>query len=235
MTYDQTQSWQLACLVCKPNAVIETREVRAEGGAMMSVRPLSEGKQLTRQGNLFPLDTTTMLSIALSGMMNAGPSNYNATMNLGSQPQVKFLFGSKQINSWPGTSAGSGSDIMLQSASKAYLSGYLGATYVPARLSAIEVVFMSSLPLVVISAATFLLLYIFLGLLRFQKKREEFTLPNVARIIHGSNLPEEMSLLAQELDDGTGICIEQDVIGRIGDRTVVLRQRDNGSDVLQFT
>jgi hypothetical protein len=114
ITYAQSQSWQIAFLVCKPNAVIETREVRAEGGAMLSVQPLSEGKQLTRQGNLSPRDTTTMLSFALSSIANAGPSNYSATMDLGSQTQVKFLFGSKQVNSWPGTLAqvGSGSDIM---------------------------------------------------------------------------------------------------------------------------
>ncbi|KAG1776024.1 hypothetical protein EV702DRAFT_361524 [Suillus placidus] len=254
MTFGQPQLWQIACLVCKPNAVIETREVRAEGGAMLSVQPLSEGKQLTSQGNLFPRDTTTMLSIALSGMANGGPSSYNATMGLGSQPQAKFLFGSKQVNSWPGvlaqTASGStfvnasflpvanlsaGFGQMLQSASKAYLSGYLGAAYVPARLSALEVVFMSSLPLVLISTATFLLLYIFLGLLRLQKKGEEFTLSNIARIIYGSNLPEEMSLLAQEIDDGTGKCVEQDVIEQIGDRTIVLQQHDDGSDVLRFT
>lgn len=254
MTFGQPQLWQIACLVCKPNAVIETREVRAEGGAMLSVQPLNEGKQLTSQGNLFPRDTTTMLSIALSGMANGGPASYNATMGLGSQPQAKFLFGSKQVNSWPGVLAqdGSGSTFvnasflpvanlsagfgqMLQSASKAYLSGYLGAAYVPARLSALEVVFMSSLPLVLISTVTFLLLHILLGLLRRQKKGEEFTLSNIARIIYGSNIPEEISLLAQELDDGTGKSVEQDVIEQIGDRTIVLQQHDDGSDVLRFT
>ncbi|KAG2139690.1 hypothetical protein DEU56DRAFT_911953 [Suillus clintonianus] len=228
MTFGQTNVLQLACLVCKPNAVIETCEVRAEGGAMLSVQPLSEGKQLARQGNLFPLDTTTMLSFALSSMQNAGPSNYNGTMDLGSQPLVKFFFGSEQVESWPGLDNGSGSEFvnvtflpvgnlstcfgqMLQSASK----GYLGSAYVPARISALEVVFMSSLPLVLISTATFLLLYKFLGLLRLHKKGEEFNLSNIARIIHGSNLPEEMSLLAQEIDDGTGKRTEQDVIGQI--------------------
>jgi hypothetical protein len=108
---------------------------------MLSVQPLSEGKQLTRQGNLSPRDTTTMLSIALNSLANTGPSNFSATMDLGSQPQVDFLFGSKQVNSWPGTLAGSSSDIvnatflpvanlstafgqMLQSASK-------GTVYLP--------------------------------------------------------------------------------------------------------
>ncbi|KAG2139732.1 hypothetical protein DEU56DRAFT_302261 [Suillus clintonianus] len=107
-----TESWQLAFLVCKPNAVIETREVRAEGSAMLFVQPPSDGKQLTRQGNLFSLDTTTMLSIALGHMLEAGPSNNSAMLGLGSEPQVKFLFGSKQVDSWPGGYSESGSDIV---------------------------------------------------------------------------------------------------------------------------
>jgi hypothetical protein len=253
ITFGQSQSWQIAFLVCKPNAVIETREVRAEGGAMLSVQPLSEGKQLTRQGNLSPRDTATMLSIALSSMANAGPSNYSATMYLGSQPLVEFLFGSKEVNSWPGTLAqpGSGSDIvnvtflpaanlstafgqMLQSASKAYLSGYLGTAYVPARLSALEVVFVSSLPLVAFSTATFILLYLLFGLLHFQKRGQEFNLPNLAKAVYGSNLPEEISRSAQEIDNGTGKCSEEDVIERMDDRMIVLQQRGDGSGVLHI-
>lgn len=250
ITFGQSQSWQIAFLVCKPNAVIETREVRAEGGAMLSVQPLSEGKQLTRQGNLSPRDTTTMLSIALNSLANAGPLNFSAAMDLGSQPLVEFLFGSKQVNSWPGTLAGSGSDIvnvtflpvanlstafgqMLQSASKAYLSGYLGTAYVPARLSALEVVFMSSLPLVTISTATFLFLYILFGFLHLQKRGQEFNLPNLARAVYGSNLPEEISRSAQELDDGK--CSEEEVIERMDDRMVVLQRRADGSSVLHIT
>lgn len=249
ITFDKVQLWQLACLVCKPNAVIETREVRAEGSAMLSVQPFSEGKQLTSQGNLFPRDTMTMLSIALSGMVNAGPWDRDSTMNLGSELQVKFLFGSKQVESWSGLNS---PDIvnasflpvvnistdfgqMLQSASKAYMSGYLGTAYVPARPSALEVIFMSSLPLVIISTATFLFLYIFLGLFHLQTQGEEFNLPNIARITHGSNLPEEISRLAQEIDDGTGKCSERDVIGQMGDRVIVLRQHGDGLDVFQVT
>lgn len=250
ITFGQYQSWQIAFLVCKPNAVIETREVRAQGGAMLSVQPLSEGKQLTRQGNLSPRDTTTMLSIALNSLANTGPSNFSATMDLGSQPQVDFLFGSKQVNSWPGTLAGSSSDIvnatflpvanlstafgqMLQSASKAYLSGYLGTAYVPARLSALEVVFMSSLPLVTISTATFLLLYILFGFLHLQKRGQEFNLPNLARAVYGSNLPEEISRSAQDMDEGQ--CGEEEIIERMDGRMVVLQRRADGSDVLHIT
>lgn len=112
ITFMRYQSWHLAFLVCKPNAVIETREVRAEGSARLVVQPLSEGKQLTSQGNLFPQDTTTMLSFALSSMTNIGPSNSSDMSGLGSRLQRKFLFGSQQVDSWPGAYAGSGTQIL---------------------------------------------------------------------------------------------------------------------------
>jgi hypothetical protein len=112
MTFAGYQSWDLAILVCKPNAVIETREVRAEGSARLSVQPLSDGKQLTGQGNLFPLDTTTMMSFALSSLNSVGPNNDSSLMGLGSQLERNFLFGSQQVNSWPGLSAASGAKIV---------------------------------------------------------------------------------------------------------------------------
>ena len=100
ITFTGYQSWHLAFLVCKPNAIIETREVRAEGGAQLTVQPLSEGKQLTSQGNLFPLDATTMLSFALSSITDIGPLNFSSMSSLGSKPQQNFLFGSQQVNVW---------------------------------------------------------------------------------------------------------------------------------------
>lgn len=293
ITFMGYQSWDLAFLVCKPNAVIETREVRAEGDARLSVQPLSKGNQLTVQGNLFPQDTTTMLSFALSGIESVGPLNSSSLSGLGSQLQRHFLFGSQQVDSWPGLYAASGTNIlnvtflpeanlsagfaqMLQSASKGaffqkipactidladrstwkgYLTGYLGTAFVPARLSNFEVVFMSSLPLVTISTATFFLLYIFVGFFQFRKEGEEFNLPvsdirsawvylcayidnlkNIARIVHGSNLPEEVSRSVHDIDDGTGRqCSERDVIAKMGDRAIILQPRDDGSHFLQVS
>ncbi|KAG1766813.1 hypothetical protein EDD22DRAFT_950396 [Suillus occidentalis] len=234
ITFGQSQSWQTAFLVCKPNAVIETREVRAEGGAMLSVQPLSEGKQLTRQGNFPPRDTTTMLSIALNSLANTGPVNFSATMGLGSQPQVYFLFDIVNATFLPVANLSTAFGQMLRSASKAYLSGYLGTAYVPARLSALEVVFMSSLPLVTISTATFLLLYILFGFLHLQKRGQEFNLPNLARAVYSSNLPEEeISRSAQEIDDGK--CSEEEVIKQMDDRMVILQRHPDGLGVLHIT
>jgi len=112
ITFMGYQSWDVAFLVCKPNAVIETREVRAEGDARLSVQPLGEGNQLTSQGNLFPQDTTTMLSFALSGITRVGPMNGSSLSGLGSQLQCHFLFGSQQVDSWPGAYAASGTKIL---------------------------------------------------------------------------------------------------------------------------
>jgi hypothetical protein len=134
---------------------------------------------------------------------------------------------------------------------KGYLSGYLGTAFVPARLSTFEVVFMSSLPLIAVSTGAFFLLYILVGGLQLRKGGQEFNLPvsevrrtwvylyslfdqNIARIAHGSNLPEEVSRLVQDINDGIDRqCSERDVIARMGHRAVVLQSRGYDSDVLQ--
>jgi len=116
-TIMEYQLWRVAFLVCKPNAIIETREVRAEGGAQLIVQPLREGKQLTSQGNISPLDATTMLSFALSSITNTGPPNSSSMSGLGSNLQQDFLFGSQQVNAWPDFVAANASDTVVVNAS----------------------------------------------------------------------------------------------------------------------
>ncbi|KAF8554663.1 hypothetical protein OG21DRAFT_1037027 [Imleria badia] len=58
------QTWTMAILACLPNIKIETREVRNDGHGLFSVQPLPAGRQLTRQGNLNPIQTTALFSIA---------------------------------------------------------------------------------------------------------------------------------------------------------------------------
>lgn len=67
LTSSQVQSWQLACLVYKLKAVIETREDRTEG-MLLSVQPLSteNSSNFTGQGTLFSLGTVIMLPIELN-------------------------------------------------------------------------------------------------------------------------------------------------------------------------
>ena len=63
-----------------------------------------------------------------------------------------------------------------------------------------------------------------------------FTDKNVARALHGSSLPGEVSRLVRDVDDGnSGNCSERDVIEKIGDRAVILHPRGDGSRVLQVT
>ena len=101
VTFTRCGSWDVAFLVCKPNAIIETREVRAQGSAQLIVQPLAEGKQFTAQGNASPMDTTTMLSFALSSITDIGPLDPSGLPSLGSKSQRDFLFGSQQVNTWP--------------------------------------------------------------------------------------------------------------------------------------
>jgi len=116
-TIMEYQLWRVAFLVCKPNAIIETREVRAEGGAQLIVQPLREGKQFTSQGNISPLDATTMLSFALSSITNIGPQNSSSMSSLGSNLQQDFLFGSQQVNAWPDFFVANASNTMIVNAS----------------------------------------------------------------------------------------------------------------------
>jgi hypothetical protein len=58
---------------------------------------------------------------------------------------------------------------------------------------------------------------------------------NLAKAVYGSNLPEEISRIAQEIDNGTEKCSEEEVIGRMDDRMVVLQQHTDGSGVLHIT
>jgi hypothetical protein len=91
--------------------VTETREVRAEGCPLLFIQLLSEGKQLTGQGNLSPLVIATILSFALSGITDTEPMNGSSMSAVGSQLRRDFLFGSQQSNSWPGSYAANGTMI----------------------------------------------------------------------------------------------------------------------------
>ena len=92
------QTWDLAFLTCKPNSVIETREIRNEGQGVLTTITPSSDQQLTSQGNLHPVQTPSLLSIVLSSMSaNGGPlSQLSGT--LGTQVQTDFLFGQEQSN-----------------------------------------------------------------------------------------------------------------------------------------
>lgn len=100
---EQAQSWNFAFLACRPNAVIQTREVISNGTGFLEILPVRNGKQYIPQGNLHPTQTPAMLSFALSSItLYAGPTN-SSSSSAGSYTSVQadFLFGQKQIDNLP--------------------------------------------------------------------------------------------------------------------------------------
>lgn len=110
------QTWSMAILACIPNITIKTREVRNDGHGRLSVQPLLAGIQLKRQGNLNPIQTTAMFSIAtMSLTQNAGALSGTQVQNyqLGSQVQGDVLFGKAQFEGLPGTNAPAGTSATI--------------------------------------------------------------------------------------------------------------------------
>lgn len=105
------QTWSLAILTCLPNITIATREVRNDGHGVLSVQPRPAGTQLTRQGNLNPIQTTALFSIATmslpqgAGALSGTQVEY---VSLGTQVQGNILFGQAQFESLPGSDAPQG-------------------------------------------------------------------------------------------------------------------------------
>ncbi|KAF9224514.1 hypothetical protein BS17DRAFT_78332 [Gyrodon lividus] len=110
------QTWSMAILACVPNITIETREVRNEGHGLLDVRPRPVGRPLAQQGNLHPVQTTSLFSIAtLSLTQSAGTLSGNLVQygSLGSQLQVDLFFGKQQIAGLPGIGAPYGTNVSL--------------------------------------------------------------------------------------------------------------------------
>jgi len=102
------QTWSMAILACIPNITIETREVRNDGHGLLSVQPLPAGHQLTRQGNLNPIQTTALFSIATMSLAESAGALSGTRIqyySLGSQVQGDVLFGKALFEGLPGTDA----------------------------------------------------------------------------------------------------------------------------------
>ncbi|KAG2139693.1 hypothetical protein DEU56DRAFT_300727 [Suillus clintonianus] len=239
-TYSQAQTWQFAFLACRPNAVIQTREVLSNGTGFLEVLPIRQGKQYISQGNLHPTQTPLMLSIALSGItFDAGPMNQSTTP-AGSYSTVQndFLFGQEQIDNLTQPSFDAPSVVltilptdilartfagMLQSVSKTYMDGSLGTAYVPAKVFSPQVVFVSSMPFIIASAVMFGILFILTIIMHFRRHEKAFTLVSVSAALRGSNLPKHFALAEKSPALVAG-----------GDQRVVLQKAEDGTDVLQI-
>ncbi|KAG2123484.1 hypothetical protein DEU56DRAFT_49736 [Suillus clintonianus] len=201
-------TYELAFLVCKPNIVIETREVRTQGSFIFEVQPLPEGKAYPRQGNLDHTQTSFMLSIATSVLSSDSGPQTSAWFGLGSETQVNFLFSDAQMNAIDLSKLGvtitlqpvplknltQGYTQIVQAAAKAYITGGLGTAYVPARVSRMQLIFASSLPHVILATVAFALLWALNIYAHFrQGKYYDFTLVNVGAALHNSEIPEQFS------------------------------------------
>ncbi|KAF9236450.1 hypothetical protein BU15DRAFT_77031 [Melanogaster broomeanus] len=237
--YDQT--WSMTILVCVPNVTIETRE-------------------LTRQGNLHPVQTTSLFSIATMSLTEgAGPGEDGSEYDsLGSQVQGEVLYGKQQWDGLPILASPrtnltitlapleditKGYTQIIQSAAKSYLAGYLGTAYVPGRLSTTEVIFSSSIPNVAVSTVIFIILAVLIILAQFRPgKGTEFTLINVVAAVHGSELPAQFAQMkAQQMADfvpsvmGDHKDVQQDTAEMLGERKIFLQRRPDGSGVLHIS
>ncbi|KAG1764655.1 hypothetical protein EDD22DRAFT_1018454 [Suillus occidentalis] len=167
------------------------------------------------KGNLFPLGTVIMLPIALNDIPETGPANTSAMLGLESDPQIKFLFGSKQVD--PGWAR------LVEAAQKFNFSQHrrvltndLTVESMPVgppqdclgsrRTSAPEVVFISSSPHIMYQQAR-----------RESRPRPKFTRRDLKAV--------------QEIADG----MERDVLGKMGKRAIVPQQHGDGSGDLQVT
>ncbi|KAH7903188.1 hypothetical protein BJ138DRAFT_189130, partial [Hygrophoropsis aurantiaca] len=249
-------TWEFNFLVCKPNAVVQTREVRNEGHGTLVVQPIN-GRNLPKQGNLHPVQAPSLLSIAMMSISgNSGPSQLTSSYqyaSLGSITQTDFLFGKQQIASLP-----DGSDLngiitnvtmlpidtlsatygpMVQSVSKAYTGGYLGTAYVPGRLSNTQVVFASSLPHIAVSTIMLVCLSFMIVFAHFRRgKGSEFTLINVAAAVHGSDLPEQFWQM--KATPGSNALLDQKKLQRqmtemMNKKSVILETEPDGSRTLR--
>ncbi|KAJ8592173.1 hypothetical protein M405DRAFT_813168 [Rhizopogon salebrosus TDB-379] len=237
---EQAETWNVAFLACRPNAVIQTREVISNGTGFLEVLPVQNGKHYSPQGNLHPTQSPAMLSFALSGIsLYAGPTNLSIS-SAGSftTVQADFLFGQEQVDALPPVGYTGPpmsvtilpTDILtpkfatlLQSASKSYLAGYLGTAYVPAKLFSSQVVFVSSMPFIIASTVMFGMLFILMVIMHFRRDGKSFNLVSVSAALHGSNLPNYFSRMGKSR-----------VFVVDGDHRVVLQKGEDGMSVLQI-
>ena len=118
------------------------------------------------------------------------------------------------------------------------MSGYLGTAYVPGRLSSPLVIFTSSLPHLVVSTIFLAILSIFNVVSHFRSgKGDNFTLINIATVLHGSELPEQFAELKNEVSQvprsqGDHKVVQEEVLEMMGNRRILLEVQDDGNGVL---
>lgn len=233
-------TYNVAFLVCSPNVVVETREIRNDGHGRLTVMGTS---YTPKQGNLHPGQTAVMFSNALGKFdTNAGPQS--AVAALGSESQAILLFGASAANfsgsyvdppslrPLPGANISENYARMLQSATKTYLHGAFSTAYVPGRLSVQQLIFASSLPQVIASTVLFIILSGISILSHFRRTTPRFTLFSVAAALDGSEIPSQF---AKAKSCANPKSREVDMVAPIGRKVVTLRESDIENGVLHLS
>ncbi|KAJ3481627.1 hypothetical protein NLI96_g7532 [Meripilus lineatus] len=232
--FHNNSTYNVSFLVCSPNVVIETREIRNDGHGRLTVM---ETPYTPRQGNLHPGQTSVMFSTALGMLdMGGGPSSI-----LNSEAQTILLLGptatniSGSFHDPPTLRPLPEADIaeiyahMLHSATKVYLDGTFSTAYVPGRIWVERVVFASSLPQLIASTILLVILSGILILSHFRKTTPQFTLFSVAAALHGSEIPSTFAKAKRWADPKSR---EAEMVAPMGRKRIVLGKTEMENDVL---
>ncbi|KAH8102892.1 hypothetical protein BXZ70DRAFT_757514 [Cristinia sonorae] len=229
--------YQVAFLVCSPNAEVTTREVRNDGRGRLTVSDLD----FPSQGNLLPSQTNVLFSNALSTVsFTGGELPNNLQPSLGTETQAALFFGLDTTNLNTSTSIPplkplplenitAGYARLLHSASKAFLGGGLSKANVPGCLATERVVFTSSLPQAIVSTVLFLLLWAIAAASYLRSESPQFSLFSVAASLNGSDIPQVMGHIRSAAMPDMN---EKDMVAKLGARAVVATSRENGPVLL---
>ncbi|KAF8636254.1 hypothetical protein AX16_011024 [Volvariella volvacea WC 439] len=210
-----------ALLGCSPNLSIETVEIRNSGRSLTVFSP-NNGQRFSPQENL-DRHQGDFFFMSLFGELgdNAGP---NIDVWRGqSLTQASLVFGWDQVRAynrlnssalpitWTPMPIANITEMYFKyvhSASQPYMTGTLGTAFVPGIISKPVISFTASRPHVVVSTILLMALNI-LNILAFFRsgKGEIFSLLRVARVLHVSNLPNDLARIIKEdwKEEGQGL------------------------------
>ena len=199
----------LAFLLCSPHISIQSRQVSATGNGNLTL-----GKPQPSQGNVDFNQANYLLSYILQDLpTSSGPTTF--TSQVGTDLMVRLLFGPDPYHAEqpvllingdqpaPLTNITTVYKQIIQSAMKTVLSGKIATENVPGGYAEEQMVFISSLGHVIISAIFFAFLTIALVAAQFRKGRVPFTFVNVAAVLADSDVPQKCVEMTQ-FKAGTG-------------------------------
>ena len=236
------QTYHAAILMCTPNYVMETREIRSDGQGGLAV--IEDGRKLQKQGNLNPSQLGLLLNTALNQyQFSSGPQfQIQDSSTLG---QMELLFGQDQVSNvnstfgaqttlkpLPGSNISDTYTTVVHAAVKVYLAGVTGTAYVPGRVATPMLVFGSSLPHIIVSTFLFASLSLLVIIAHFRRgKDNKFTLFGVATALQGSNIPMCFSQTRWEQHGAT----EEELMKSLGNRIIVMSRNPDESAVLHVS